>query len=84
MDPTQTSEDFVSYMYMYNLDSFIKGYHVYQEVWSSELLEKQNAEPEPSNVVDKYVVCVQRSCWAFNERQIRPFCQDNFLFLTCR
>ena len=56
MDPTQTSEDFVPY----NLDSCIKGYHVYQEVCSPELLEEQNAVPEPSNVIDKYMVCVQR------------------------
>lgn len=56
MDLTQISEDIVSY----NLDSFIKGYHVYQVVWSPELLEELNAVPEPSNVVDKYPVCVQR------------------------
>ena len=49
MDLTQISEDIVSY----NLDSFIKGYHVYQVVWSPELLEELNAVPEPSNVVDK-------------------------------
>lgn len=49
MDPTQTSEDFVSY----NLDSFIKGYHVYQEVWYPELLEEQNTVSEPSYVVNK-------------------------------
>ena len=54
MDSPQTSEDAVSF----NLDSFIKGYRMDQEVWSPELLE--DAVPEPSNVVNKYVVSVQR------------------------
>ena len=56
MDSPQTSEDTVSF----NLDSFIKGYHVYQEIWSPELLEELNAVPEPSNIVNKYAVSVQR------------------------
>ena len=56
MDFPQTSEDTVSF----NLDSFIKGYHVYQEVWSPELHEMPNAVPEPRNIVDKYAVSVQR------------------------
>ena len=56
MDSPQTSEDTVSF----NLDSFIKGYHVYQEVWSPELHEMLSAVPEPRNIVDKYAVSVQR------------------------
>ena len=56
MDSPKTSEDTVSF----NLDSFIKGYHVYQEVWSPELHEMLSAVPEPRNIVDKYAVSVQR------------------------
>ena len=56
MDSPQTSEDTVSF----NLDSFIKGYHVYQEVWSPELHEMLSAVQEPRNIVDKYAVSVQR------------------------
>ena len=56
MDSPQTSEDTVSF----NLDSFIKGYHVYQEVWSPELHEMLGTVPEPRNIVDKYAVSVQR------------------------
>ena len=56
MDSPQTSEDTVSF----NLDSFIKGYHVYQEVWSPELHEMLSAVPEPRNIVGKYEVSVQR------------------------
>ena len=56
MDSPQTSEDTVSF----NLDSFIKGYHVYQEVWSPELHKMLSAVPEPRNIVDKYAVSVQR------------------------
>ena len=56
MDSPQTSEDTVSF----NLDSFIKGYHVYQEFWYPELHEMLSAVPEPRNIVDKYAVSVQR------------------------
>ena len=54
MDSPQASEDTASF----NLDSFIKGYLVYQEVWSPELFEELNALPEPSNIDDKYEVSV--------------------------
>ena len=56
MGSPQTSEDTVSF----NLNSFIKGYHVYQEVWSPELHEMLSSVPEPRNIVDKYAVSVQR------------------------
>ena len=56
MDSPHTSEDTVSF----NLDSFIKGYHVYQDVWSPELQEMLSAVPEPRNIVEKYAVSVQR------------------------
>ena len=56
MGSPQTSEDTVSF----NLSSFIKGYHVYQEVWSPELHEMLSAVPEPRYIVDKYVASVQR------------------------
>ena len=47
------------------------------------LLFIQCTVPEPSNVVDKYAVSVQRNVEVaehFYEKQIGPFCKDNFLF----
>lgn len=40
------------------MESFIKGYHVYKDVWSPKLLEVLTAASEPNNIVDKYAVCV--------------------------
>ena len=54
---SKTSENIV----FYNLDSFIKGYHVYQDIWSPKLLEEKDSASEPNNIVDKYVVCVLRT-----------------------
>ena len=44
----------------FEIDSFIKGCHVYQEVWQPKLCEELQAVPEPENVVDKYAVCVRK------------------------
>ena len=42
----------------FKIDSFIKGYHMYQEVWQPKLYEELQAVPEPENIVDKYAVYV--------------------------
>ena len=44
----------------FEINSFIKGYYVYQEVWQPKLYEELQGVPEPENVVDKYVVCVRK------------------------
>ena len=54
---SKTSENIV----FYNLDSIIKEYHVYQDIWSPKLLEDLDAAPEQNNIVDKYAVCVLRA-----------------------
>ena len=43
---------------LFEIDSYIKGYHVYQNIWTSKLEEMLPAIPEPTNPVDKYAVCV--------------------------
>ena len=47
-------------MKSFEIDSFIKGYHVYQEVWQPKLYEGLQAVPPPENIVDKYAVCVHK------------------------
>lgn len=39
-------------------DSHVKGYHAYLDEWKPCRGEVLRGIPEPSNVVDKYVVCV--------------------------
>ena len=40
------------------LESSIKGHHVYIEVWTVEVGEKLNVLMEPDNRVDKFAFCV--------------------------
>ena len=42
----------------FKIDSLIKEYHLYQEVWQPKLYDEVQAIPEPENVLDKYAVCV--------------------------
>ena len=44
----------------FEIDSYIKGYHVYKDIWTPELHVNLKAVPEPTNLVDKYAVCVLR------------------------
>ena len=49
-----------------------------------ELLEELNAAPEPSNVVDKYAVCVQRDgeiVWQLMKDKSGRFAKTIFRFL---
>ena len=57
MASAKTSEDCSSY----KLDSFIQGYHIYQDIWSPELFEELRAVREPQNIVDKYAVSVTKA-----------------------
>ena len=40
------------------MDSYIKGYHEYKEIWTPTMEQALKAVPEPKIVVDKYAVCV--------------------------
>ena len=42
------------------LELFIKGHHVYIEVWALEVGKKLNLLMEPNNLVDKFAVCVEK------------------------
>ena len=48
---------FVTYI---DVVSYVKGYHVYKNVWIPRLQEQMLGEIEPNNPVDKYPVAVKR------------------------
>ena len=42
------------------LKTYIKGHHVYKEVWTPEVGDKLKVLMEPENCVDKFAVCVEK------------------------
>ena len=56
------------------LETYIKGHHVYKEVWTPELGEQLNVRIEPDNRVDKFAVCVEK-----DEEELREVRKDDFL-----
>ena len=42
----------------YEQDSCIRGYHIYQSIWSAEVDERFVCEKEPLNPSDRYAVAV--------------------------
>ena len=44
----------------FELSSCIRGHHIYQHIWESEVGETWVCEKEPSNVNDRYAVAVKR------------------------
>ena len=43
------------------IDTCVKGYHIYKNIWKSTVNEKLETEMEPDNVMDKYAVCVKKN-----------------------
>lgn len=48
-------------MESFNIESFVKGYHVYRQIWTPIISERLTAVQEPTNLVDKYAVCVLKN-----------------------
>ena len=44
----------------YKLDSYVKGYHVYKDIWKRNIGDVLKTEREPRNPVDKYAVAVMQ------------------------
>ena len=42
------------------ITSYIKGYHIYKNIWTPTQAEKLVGEMEPQNPVDKYAVAVKK------------------------
>ena len=45
----------------FEIDSFVKGYHKYKNIWTPKIVETLSTEREPGNLVDKYAVCVKKN-----------------------
>ena len=45
----------------FEIDSFVKEYHEYENIWTPKIDETLSSEREPGNLVDKYAVCVKKN-----------------------
>ena len=43
------------------IDAYVKGYHVYKNIWKPTVSEELETEMEPDNVMDKYAVCIKKN-----------------------
>ena len=43
------------------IDTYVKGYHVYKNIWKPTVNEELETKMEPDNVMDKYAVCVKKN-----------------------
>ena len=65
-----------------NLETFIKGHHVYKDIWTPKQGEQLDVLMKPDNRMDKFAVCVKinfKNCEAFKERYIWKVYKDNLL-----
>ena len=45
----------------FEIDSLVKGYHEYKNIWTRKIGETLSTEREPGNLVDNYAVCVKKN-----------------------
>ncbi len=45
----------------HSIDSCIRGYHIYKEIWTPEIEENLVCTREPRNAVDRYAVAVVKA-----------------------
>ena len=45
----------------FEIDSFVKGYHEYKNIWSPKIGETLLTERDQGNLVDKYAVCLKKN-----------------------
>ena len=43
------------------IDTYVKGYHVYKNIWEPTVKKELETEMEPDNVMDKCAVCVKKN-----------------------
>ena len=43
------------------IDTYVKGYHVYKNILKRTVNEELETEMEPDNVMDKYAACVKKN-----------------------
>ena len=42
------------------IQTYIKGHHVYKDIWTPEIEEQLKVRIEPDNCNEKYAVCVEK------------------------
>ena len=47
----------------FEIESVIKGYHIYMNDWTPILEENLSTRPEPENEIDKYTGTVTKEAW---------------------
>ena len=52
---------FLSLLKQVQIDTYVKGYHVYENMWKPTVNEELETKVEPDNVMDKYAVCVKKN-----------------------
>ena len=43
------------------IDTYVKGYHVYKNIWKPTVSEELETKLDPDDVMDKYAVCVKKN-----------------------
>ena len=63
------------------IQTCIKGPHVYKDIWIPEIGEQLKVRIEPDNCVASMLFTWKRikSCWTFKERRIWEVCKNHFL-----
>ena len=54
-------DDLIPVIFKASTESYVKGYHVYKNIWKPTVNEEMEIEIEPDNVMDKYAVCVKKN-----------------------
>ena len=65
-----------------DLETFIKGHHVYKDMWTPKQGEQLDLLMEPNNQMEMFAVCVkinEKNCAEFKERYILKVPRDNLL-----
>ena len=67
-----------------DLETFIKGRHVFKDTWTSKQGEQLNVLMELDNRMDKFTVCMkinEKIVWHFKKDTSRRFAKTIFYFL---
>ena len=73
------NEDQVSKM-AFEIDSVVRGYHVYKDVWDAHIGTELLCLPESSNREDRYAVAVIIDGWGSRGGSLFSSCQPRNLF----
>ena len=53
--------DIVIVLKRFEIDTYVKGHHVYKDIWTPETGESLDGQIEPDKPVEKYAVCIRKS-----------------------